>query len=189
MNKACLNLLHEGHPGIVKMKLRAQPSVYRIGFNKEIYDYILRCKPCQINSKSQSKEPVIPIEILNRPWQKLGADLFFQGGKWYLLICDYYSKFPVVHGLTATSSKDVISALSSSFHCSVFQRRSSLKMVISLQPRSTRILQQDMVSESQLAVLTTPEDMDTSSIRSRPSSTYSLSVLRMAQTLICLCYS
>ena len=45
----------------------------------------------------------------------MGADLFFQGGKWYLLICDYYSKFPVVHGLPATSSKDVISAQSSSF--------------------------------------------------------------------------
>ena len=115
MRKACLNLLHEGHPGIVKMKLRAQTSVYWIGLNKEIEDHILRCEPCQINSRSQSKEPVIPVEIPNRPWQKLGADLFFQGGKWYLLICDYYSKFPVVHGLPATSSKDVISALSSSF--------------------------------------------------------------------------
>ena len=96
------------------MKRRAQTSVYWIGLNKEIEDHILRCEPCQINSKSQSKEPVIPIEIPNRPWQKLGADLFFQGGKWYLLICDYYSKFPFVHGLPATSSKDVISALSSS---------------------------------------------------------------------------
>ena len=36
MCKACLNLLHEGHPGIVKMKLRAQTSVYWIGLNKEI---------------------------------------------------------------------------------------------------------------------------------------------------------
>ena len=62
-------------------------------------------------------------------------------------------------------------------------------MVVSLQPRSTRILQPGMVSESQLAVLTTPEDMDYSSARSRPSSTYSLSVLRIAQTLIWLCYS
>ena len=115
MHKACHNLLHECHPGIVKMKLRAQTSVYWIGLNKEIEDHILRCEPFQINSKSQSKEPVIPIEIPNRPWQKLGTDLFFQGGKWYLLICDHYSKFPVVHALPATSSKDVISALSSSF--------------------------------------------------------------------------
>ena len=115
LSKACLNLLQEGHPGIVKMKHRAQTSVYWIGLNKEIEDHILRCEPCQINSKSQSKEPVIPIEIPNRLWQKLGADLFFQGGKWYLLICDYHSKFPVVHGLPATSSEDVISALSSSF--------------------------------------------------------------------------
>ena len=112
VHKACLNLLHEGHLRIVKMKLRAQTSVYWIGLNKEIQDHILRCEPCQINSKSQSKESVIPIEIPKRPWQKLGANLFFQDGKWY---CDYYSKFPLVHGIPATSSKDVISALSSSF--------------------------------------------------------------------------
>ena len=61
MHKVCLTLLHEGHPGIVKMKLRAQTSVCWIGLNKDIEDHILRCEPCQINSKSQSKEPVIPI--------------------------------------------------------------------------------------------------------------------------------
>ena len=36
-------------------------------------------------------------------------------GNWYPLNCDYYSKFPVVHMLPVTSSKDAISALSSSF--------------------------------------------------------------------------
>ena len=46
---------------------------------------------------------------------KIGCRPVFQGGKWYLLICDYYSKFPVVHALPTTSSKGVISALSSPF--------------------------------------------------------------------------
>ena len=58
MGKACLNLLHECHPRIVKMKLRAQTSVYWIGLTKEVEDHIPRCEPCQIYSKSQSKEPV-----------------------------------------------------------------------------------------------------------------------------------
>ena len=52
MHKACLSLLHEGHPGIVKMKLRAQTTVYWISHNKEIEDHILRCEPCQVNGKS-----------------------------------------------------------------------------------------------------------------------------------------
>ena len=30
-------------------------------------------------------------------WQVLGVELFFQGGKWYLLIDGYYSKFTVVY--------------------------------------------------------------------------------------------
>ena len=134
---------HEGHPGNVKLNLRAQTSVYWIGSQQGDRG---PHEPCQVNGKSQSKEPVIPTEIPNTSWQKLGAH--------------YYSKFCEVHGLPATSSKDVISALSSSFQCSVFQRRSSLTMVVSSQPRITRILQPGMVSESQQEVLTTPEDMD-----------------------------
>ena len=49
------------------MKLRAQTSVYWIGLNKEIEEHILRCKLCQVNGKSQSKEPVIPKETPNTP--------------------------------------------------------------------------------------------------------------------------
>ena len=40
-------------------------------------------------------------------------DLFFCKGKWYLLVYDYYSKFPVFRLLPSISSKNVISALES----------------------------------------------------------------------------
>ena len=51
----------------------------------------MRCEQSQAISKSQQQEQAIPMEIPNRSWQKLGADLFLQGGKWCLLITDYYS--------------------------------------------------------------------------------------------------
>ena len=49
----CLKTLHWGHPGITKMRLRAQTSMYWIGICKEIEDHLLHCVPCQTHSRSQ----------------------------------------------------------------------------------------------------------------------------------------
>ena len=40
------------------------------------------------------REPLQPHEIPDGPWQKLGMDFFDLKGKCYILICDYFSKFP-----------------------------------------------------------------------------------------------
>ena len=69
---------------------------------KEIENQVMSCSPSQIVKKSQQKKLATSIDIPNRPWQKLGLDTFFQGGKWYLLIAHYYSKFPIVHSLLST---------------------------------------------------------------------------------------
>ena len=88
MRKECLQDLYQGHPDIVKMKLIAQSHLYWIGLHKDIENHVMRCEPCQAVNRSQQKEPVIPIGIPNRPWPKLEVDIFFQGGKWYVLIAD-----------------------------------------------------------------------------------------------------
>ncbi|XP_014677059.1 PREDICTED: uncharacterized protein K02A2.6-like [Priapulus caudatus] len=46
-------------------------------------------------------------EIPTGPWQTVGTDLFYLDGEEYLLICDYYSKFPIVkkiHGRVTSQS-------------------------------------------------------------------------------------
>ena len=90
------------------MKLRAHAS---IGLNKEIDNHVMHCEPCQVLSRSQQKEPAIPMEIPNRPWQKLGVDLFLHDSLWYIIVADYYSKYPWTFQLAAISSKDVTFAL------------------------------------------------------------------------------
>ena len=75
----------------------------------------MRCELCQVLSRSQQKEPAIPMEITSRPWQKLGVDLFLHVSSWYVIVADYYSKYPWIFQLAAISSKDVISALKFSF--------------------------------------------------------------------------
>ena len=75
--------------------------------NEEIRNKVENCIPCQTVARSQQKEPAIPIEVAFRPWQKIGMDLFFCKGKWYLLV------FPVFRLLPSISNKNVISALES----------------------------------------------------------------------------
>ena len=111
LRAGCLKALHQGHPGIVKMKLRAQTSMYWLGLNKEIENHVMHCEPCQVLSKSHQKEQAIPMEIPSRPWQKLVVDLFLHDSSWYVIVADYYSKYPWIFQLAAISSKDVISAL------------------------------------------------------------------------------
>ena len=111
LRAGCLKALHQGHPGIVKMKLRAQTSIYWLGLNKEIENHVMHYEPCQVIRRSQQKESAIPMEIPSRPWQKLGVDLFLHDSSWYVIVADYYLKYPWIFQLAAISSKDVISAL------------------------------------------------------------------------------
>ena len=97
------------------MKLRVQQSMYWLGINKDIEDHVMSCDPCQVNGRSQQKEPILPFEVPNRPWQRVGIDLFHHNKGWYVIVADYYSKYPWIQALPATTSKDVISALKSCF--------------------------------------------------------------------------
>lgn len=55
-------------------------------------------------------------EFPERPWQKLGADMFTVYGKYYLLVVDYFSRFVEIGKLTPTRSEDVVVHLKSIFH-------------------------------------------------------------------------
>ena len=55
------------------------------------------------------------MEVPSTPLETLRMDLFLHNSKCFLLVADYYSKFTWVLELSATSIKDVISALCFSF--------------------------------------------------------------------------
>ena len=75
----------------------------------------MHCEPCQVPSRSQQKEPAVPMKIPSRPWQKLGVDIFLHESSWHVIVADYCSKYPWIFQLAAISSKDVISVLNFSF--------------------------------------------------------------------------
>ena len=54
-------------------------------------------------------------EVPRGPWIKLGIDLFEDNKRQYLLIVDYFSKFPFIHKLHNLSTGTVINEVKGLF--------------------------------------------------------------------------
>ena len=57
--------------------------------SKDIELFIGKCDKCT-EFRTNQTEPLIPSELPERPWQKVGTDLFFLKNNNYLLIVDYF---------------------------------------------------------------------------------------------------
>ena len=88
-----LHRLHEGHLSVSKTKENAKEHLYWPGMDADISDYHKRCQEC-IKRSRMPKEPLQPHDIPAGPWLKLGMDYFNFNGTQYVLISDYFSKFP-----------------------------------------------------------------------------------------------
>ncbi|XP_039256273.2 uncharacterized protein LOC120332993 [Styela clava] len=65
------------------------------------------CELCNKYYSAQAKMPMMKPDLPSRPWEKLGTDIFeFQGNK-YLMIVDYFSRFPVVRKLQDMTAESV----------------------------------------------------------------------------------
>ena len=107
MRRDTLQKLHIGHPGCERTKERARQHVFWPGISAAIDHMIQNCTACLKYSKQQQREPMIPHPIPERPWQVVGMDHFYFNGQDYLVIVDYYSKYPEitrVHQKTAQST-------------------------------------------------------------------------------------
>lgn len=84
--------------------------------SSQINEHVSKCETCQINASTTSREPLKPHEIPQRPWQKVGTDLFeWKGKPHYLIVVDYYSRYPEVAALRNTKARTVISKAKSIF--------------------------------------------------------------------------
>ena len=107
LQKGILQQLHRGHQGVEKTRLLARESVYWQNINTDIEKMIQECDACQETRPANNKEPLIPHEIPQAPWKKLGTDIFEINGKHYLLIADYMTKYPIVVPVTTISSENI----------------------------------------------------------------------------------
>ena len=83
--------------------------------SSQVEDKVSKCSICNQFQRAQPKEPMVIQEIPNRPWAKIGSDLFEFNGAHYLPSVDYYSKWTEIAKLSNLSSNNVICHLESQF--------------------------------------------------------------------------
>lgn len=114
--QAVLQELHEGHPGMSRMKSLARMYVWWPGINQDVEKSVHLCRQCQETSSSPPAAPLSPWKWPSRPWSRLHLD--FAGpleGKFILIVIDAHSKWIEAAATSSTSSKVVIEHLRTLF--------------------------------------------------------------------------
>lgn len=115
LRKEMLKRIHEGHLGIEKCKKRAREVMFWPRINQDVTTEVSNCTICLKYQASHPAEPLHPHQAPDRPYQKVGADLFACQGKDYLVVTDYYSLYPEVCRLNTTTAEAVITCMKAIF--------------------------------------------------------------------------
>jgi transposase InsO family protein len=107
MRLEMLEKIHAGHQGITKCRERAKQSVWWPGLSKTLEETVKTCILCAKTS-SQRAEPMIPSILPDRPWQKVGTDLFHHKKNTFVLVVDYYSRYIEIAKLQGITTSTVI---------------------------------------------------------------------------------
>ena len=110
--EAVISLLHEGHPGITRMKRLARGYVWWPGMYRVLEFAVKMCTECQENQKLPARAPMHPWEWPDRPWARIHID--YAGpvkGKMILVIVDSHSKWIEAHVVNSATSQATIEKL------------------------------------------------------------------------------
>ncbi|XP_026581555.1 uncharacterized protein LOC113454394, partial [Pseudonaja textilis] len=111
-----LALLHEGHPGVVKMKALARSYAWWPGTDKQIETWVAVCSKCQESRANPPAAPIREWETPRGPWSRLHID--FAGptkGYTFLITVDAYSNWLEVSTMRTTTTEAVIDKLNRLF--------------------------------------------------------------------------
>ena len=114
--QAVLRELHEGHPGMTRMKALSRMYVWWPGITADIEKSVRLCCQCQEMQSTPPVAPLNPWKWPTRPWARLHLD--FAGpfeGKNILIVIDAHSKWVEATCTPSTSSSAVIEVLRSIF--------------------------------------------------------------------------
>ena len=104
-----LEMLHDSHPGITRMKAIARSTVWWPGIDNALETKVKTCQACQSNRKSPPLSLLNPWEFPACPWSCLHVD--FAGpflGKQFIMLVDSFSKWLEVAVVSFCSSLQAI---------------------------------------------------------------------------------
>ena len=111
-----IDMIHEGHPGIVRMKMFARNYVWWPKLDQDLESKLQRCVPCQSKRHSPAKAPLHPWEYPKRPWSRIHVD--YAGpyqGKMLLVIIDAFTKWLEVHVMNSSTAEATVEKLRTTF--------------------------------------------------------------------------
>ena len=112
LQRKVLEELHQGHPGVVRMKAIARSHVWWPRLDKRIEEQSKSCIACQSTRNIPAKAPLHPWAWCATPWERVHID--FAGpflGKMLFVAIDTHSKWPEVAAMTTTTTSKTIAVL------------------------------------------------------------------------------
>lgn len=108
-----LELAHEGHPGIAKMKQRLRTKVWWPKIDSDAETYVKKCRGCTMVLAPPPPEPLRRKELPSKPWQHIAIDFLgpLPSGDTLFVIVDYYSRYIEVEIMRKTDAAVTICRL------------------------------------------------------------------------------
>jgi hypothetical protein len=108
MHRDMLKRLHVSHQGLEATIRRASQSMFWQGLAVDVKQQIANCKACRRDAPEQKKETLLSHAVPNKPWRKVGMDIFTHSSINYLVIVDYFSDYFEFEKLSDMSSAAVM---------------------------------------------------------------------------------
>lgn len=117
LRERVLTAAHEGHPGIVAMKLRLRTKVWWPRYDKDAEKMVKCCRGCTLVSAPNPPNPLKRRELPSHPWVDIAIDLLgpLPSGDHLLVVIDYYSRYKEIKICRDISSKEMIRLLKEIF--------------------------------------------------------------------------
>ena len=107
------SMLHDSHPGIVKMKSLARGYMWWPNMDIDLERCVSKCRECQsVRNLPLNNQPLHPWEFPSKPWERVHID--YAGptdGRMFLVLVDAYSKWLEVIPTTGCTAKITITQL------------------------------------------------------------------------------
>ena len=111
LRKKILDVLHEVHVGVSRMKALARSYVWWPNMDMEIEHIVKECNTCQENQRSPAKSPSHHWEFPTHPWERIHVDHAGPvNGKNFFVVVDSHSKW-IETDLVRSDSKSAIAVL------------------------------------------------------------------------------
>ncbi|KAL0151493.1 hypothetical protein M9458_053198 [Cirrhinus mrigala] len=88
-----LSHLHEGHPGVTRMKALARSFLWWPGLDHEIQAFVSQCLSCETTLNRPPTVPLHPWSWATAPWERIHMDYAEVNKQHFLVVIDVHSKW------------------------------------------------------------------------------------------------